>query len=115
MLEAPLPSCEAERLAALRDYDVLDTPSEQAFDDLTRLAASWCQTPIALVSLVDDQCCVVLFRYFAELSKRRNVAIHAEHTVGNDPYVFVVMPLSAQDLVYVFGVTMSIDHTISAR
>ncbi|MFT7535866.1 MAG: GAF domain-containing protein [Hyphomicrobiaceae bacterium] len=44
---------EATRLEALQSYEVLDTKSEQAFDDLTALVADACQTPIALVSLVD--------------------------------------------------------------
>ena len=47
------PDDEVERLAALRSYGILDTPAERAFDDLTRLAAIICQTPIALMSLVD--------------------------------------------------------------
>jgi signal transduction histidine kinase len=50
---APLPVNEATRLEALRAYDVLDTPPEQAFDDLTRLASQICDTPVAMVSLVD--------------------------------------------------------------
>jgi PAS domain S-box-containing protein len=49
-----LPANEAERLAALHDYDVLDTPAEAAFHELTSLAAEICGTPIALVSLVDQ-------------------------------------------------------------
>ena len=52
---APLPADEAGRLAALARYRVLDTPSEQAFDDLTQLAAQICGTPISLVSLVDSE------------------------------------------------------------
>jgi two-component system, sensor histidine kinase len=50
---APLPVNEATRLEALRAYDVLDTPPEQAFDDLTQLASQICNTPVAMVSLVD--------------------------------------------------------------
>ncbi|MCW5312519.1 diguanylate cyclase [Nostoc sp. KVJ3] len=50
---APLPKNEAERLKALADYNILDTLPEQAFDDLTALAAYICKTPIALISLVD--------------------------------------------------------------
>lgn len=46
-------SNEQQRLAALKALQVLDTPSEQAFDDLTALAAHWLSTPIALISLVD--------------------------------------------------------------
>ena len=50
----PVKLPEAERLAVLRDFAVLDTPSEQDFDDLARLAAAICDVPIALVSLVDQ-------------------------------------------------------------
>lgn len=53
-MKAPPPANESERLAALRGYDILDSSPEQAFDDLTLLAAHICQTPIALVSLVDE-------------------------------------------------------------
>ncbi len=54
MMKQPLPSHETQRLAALRKYQVLDTLPEQSFDDLTLLAAHICQTPIALVSLIDE-------------------------------------------------------------
>ena len=54
-MKAPLPLDEEQRLAALRRYSVLDTPPEQAFDDLTLLAAQICQVPTAMVSLVDEQ------------------------------------------------------------
>ncbi|MEY4916333.1 MAG: hypothetical protein RL616_246 [Verrucomicrobiota bacterium] len=45
---------ESNRLSALRDYNVLDTPPDGAFDRITALAAYCFQTPIALVSLVDE-------------------------------------------------------------
>ncbi|MHC5673913.1 sensor domain-containing diguanylate cyclase [Nostoc sp.] len=50
----PLPENEPERLKALAEYNILDTLPEQAFDDLTALAAHICETPIALISLVDS-------------------------------------------------------------
>jgi hypothetical protein len=53
-MKAPLPENESARLNALRQYGILDTDAETAFDDLTRLAAYICGTPIALVSLIDD-------------------------------------------------------------
>lgn len=49
----PIPPDEPERLAALERYDILDSSPEQAFDDLTLLAAHICQTPIALVTFID--------------------------------------------------------------
>ncbi len=52
-MKALLPPSESARLEALLEYEVLDTPPERALDDLARLAAEICATPIALVSLVD--------------------------------------------------------------
>ncbi len=46
---------EAARLEALAQLGILDTPAEQAFDDLTWLATQLCQVPIALVSIVDER------------------------------------------------------------
>jgi hypothetical protein len=49
-MKAALPDNESKRLEALCQYKILDTPSEEAFDDLTRLAAQICETPIALIN-----------------------------------------------------------------
>jgi len=48
-----LPVNEAQRLQTLQRYKVLDTPAEAVFDDITRVASIVCETPMALVSLVD--------------------------------------------------------------
>ena len=45
---------EKRRLEVLWQYEVLDTPPEEAFDNLTALAAQICEAPIALISLVDE-------------------------------------------------------------
>lgn len=49
------PSREANRLEALRQYNILDTPSELAYNDIATLAAFICDVPIALISFVDSQ------------------------------------------------------------
>ena len=50
-----VPANEAERLAALATYQVLDTPPEFAFDALTELAAEICGCPAASISLLDER------------------------------------------------------------
>jgi PAS domain S-box-containing protein len=51
----PKPSCESARLEALYCYEILDTLSDPAFDDLARLATYTCRTPIAVISFVDAE------------------------------------------------------------
>src|ERR1700731_2595012 len=48
------PANEEGRIVALEKYAILDTDPEQSFDDLTLLASFVCKTPIALISLVDE-------------------------------------------------------------
>ena len=55
MTKAPLPQDEFARLTALRGLNILDTEPEGAYDDIVKLAARLCQTPIALISLVDER------------------------------------------------------------
>jgi len=54
MLKPALPPDEAARLEALRAYEILDTAPGQEFDDITLLASHICGTPIAMISLVDE-------------------------------------------------------------
>lgn len=52
--DPPLASNEQSRLRALRSYGILDTPTEGAFDDITRIAALICDAPIAVVNFIDE-------------------------------------------------------------
>lgn len=54
MKSADLHPDETRRLSSLMRYEVLDTEDENAFDELTQLASAICQTPISLISLVDE-------------------------------------------------------------
>lgn len=54
-MAVPIPDHESRRLGALQEYNVLDTLPEQDYEDITSLASAICKSPIALISLVDDQ------------------------------------------------------------
>ena len=47
------PANEQRRLQVLRDYYILDTESEQAFDAIIRAASTLCDAPMAMISLID--------------------------------------------------------------
>ena len=55
MNKLPLPPNEKDRLEALKSYHILDTLSEADYDRLTQLAALICDTPISLVTLIDEK------------------------------------------------------------
>jgi PAS domain S-box-containing protein len=80
---------DAARLKALCSYDVLDTPREQAFDDIAELASAICETPIAVVSLIDDK------RQFFKAEVGLGVR---ETTLGSS---FCVKALLEQDFLFV--------------
>lgn len=53
MLKPPIPPDEPQRMQTLREYNVLDTPPEAVYDDIAHVCAGVCDTPIALITLVD--------------------------------------------------------------
>jgi GAF domain-containing protein len=55
MIPAKLPDNEPERLRALHELLILDTPAEEKFDRVVRFAAEQLDVPIALVSLTDQE------------------------------------------------------------
>ena len=54
MQEPPRPANEPDRLQALRELLILDTPPEERFDRLTAFAAQEFDVPTALLSLIDE-------------------------------------------------------------
>ena len=50
-----IPDNEAARLEWLHESQILDTPSEDIFDEVTRMAADLCQVPVAAITLIDAE------------------------------------------------------------
>lgn len=55
MQHAEIPADDAERLATLKRYGILDTPTESSYDDLLSIATAICGAPMGTVSLVDAE------------------------------------------------------------
>jgi hypothetical protein len=95
MIEPKTPSNEALRLDALRRYQVLDTEAEACYDDLTKLAAFVCGTPIALVSLVDENRQWFKSRVGLDVSETpRNIAFCSHAILEDTP---LVVPNALED------------------
>ena len=89
MLEPAYPLDEASRLATLRGLKILDTPSEERFDRLTRLAKHLLDVPIALVSLIDSNRQWFKSRQGLDASETpRNISF-CGHAIHND-HVFII-------------------------
>ena len=54
ILQCPFPANEAQRLQAVRSYEILDTPPEVDFDTLTRVATQALNTPAGVIGLMDS-------------------------------------------------------------
>jgi PAS domain S-box-containing protein len=81
---------EDERLAILRDFAVLDTPSEREFDDIVELAAAICDVPIALVSLVDENRQWFKSRFGLEATETARDVSFCAHAIQAGEEVMVV-------------------------
>ena len=89
-MKIPAPSAETEaaRLEALLAYRILDTPPEQAYDDLVELAAAVCYTPVAAIALVDDRRAWMKAKRGVDLVELpRDSALAAEALLHEDVFV----------------------------
>lgn len=83
-------SAEAEeaRIAAIRRYDILDTPPDGAFDRITALAARLFSVPISIISLVDTDRIWFKSRHGVDIEQiGREPGLCASAIVQNDAWV----------------------------
>ncbi len=54
MLKAPIPCDESLRLQCLYEYEILDTPEEEDFNEIVKLASKVCNVPISSITFIDS-------------------------------------------------------------
>ena len=88
MTSSPLPVDEDARLAAVRRYDVLDTPPDGAFDRITALAARLCHVPISTITIVDEDRIWFKSTHGVEVAEiGRDPGLCASAVIDFEPYV----------------------------
>ncbi len=81
-------SKEKRRIVALRKYEILDTPADGSFDDLTALAAKMFNVPIAIISLVDTDRIWFKSHHGLEIEQiDRNPGLCASAILSDDLYL----------------------------
>lgn len=92
-----IPLNELNRLAALRSYHILDTATEKDFDDLTELASAICDTPIALISLVDKDRQWFKSHKGTEITETHRDVSFCAHAINNPTDLLEVVDASADE------------------
>ena len=90
MIIYPLPPNENERLSALGDYNILGSGPARDFDDLTRLAAEICQTPIALVTILGEDTQWFKSNFGTELTQTSREVAFCSHSIAGNGDIMIV-------------------------
>ena len=94
-MQAPLPTNEADRLAALYELDILDSAPEKDFDDIVALASSVCGVPMSMVTLIDADRQWFKARVGTDLTETpRDLSLCSHAILGKD---LMVVPDTAED------------------
>jgi GAF domain-containing protein len=92
---APIPEDEPERMAALLRYEILDTPADDRFDRIVRIAMVALGTPMAMISLIDrSRCWLKSSIGMPQTEYPRDHSICAHALVGDD---VMVVPDASRD------------------
>ncbi len=80
----PVPENEQKRLLALKSYEIMNSLTEAEYDRITELAAIICDTPISLVSLLDEDRQWFKSRHGLDVSETRRELAFCQYTIMNN-------------------------------
>ena len=104
-MSAPVPANESRRLVILRSLGVMGTPSEQLFDDFARLAAIACDTPVAVVTFIDEQRVWFKAKIGLEVDEIPRQGSFCSHAILQADVLTVLDPISDEKFTSNFQVT----------
>lgn len=96
MLRPTKPDNETARLKALSRFDILDSGPEAGFDELTAFVAKICDTPIAVISLVDENRQWFKSRFAFDVSETARDVSFCGHAIL-EPQRVMIVPDATQD------------------
>lgn len=97
MAAFPYPPNEQDRLAALRSYDLLDTGEEKDFDAIASIAAVICQTPISLITFINEERQWFKSHIGTELKENSRELSFCAHTIASSQDIMIVPNASLDD------------------
>lgn len=90
MITPQIPKNEKKRLEAVKSYSLLDTSPEEDFDNITKLTSSICQTPIALITLLDTNRNFLKSHYGLDFNQSPREISFCGHAIVSKEPIFII-------------------------
>src|ERR1700744_814996 len=96
-MQFPYPANEEDRLAALETYDLLDSGEEKDFDAIASIASVICQTPISLITFIDEKRQWFKSHIGTDLKENSRELSFCAHTIASSQDIMIVPDASRDD------------------
>ncbi len=90
MIAPPIPANETARIAAVRDYNLINTLPEDDYESITALTAAICNVPIALVTIMDSDINYIKSQFGLPITESPRDTSFCGHAIFDDAEIFIV-------------------------